>query len=294
MLKRAHRFFYHIITQKMICGMRLIEQIKLLVFMITNKSTRMEISMAKVIAIVNSKGGVGKTTTTVSLASCISSKGKKVLAIDADQQGNLTSGFGINKNREYTLYEIMTEKCLIKDAVVSDAISGVDVIPSNVNLAAVQTDLAYLNDSQGVLSTKLDEIKEFYDYVFIDCGPSLETMTLNVFMAADSLIIPVQCEYYALEGLVQLLRIVKCIKNNWGKAVEIEGVLMTMASGRSKMNSEVIREVRGNVHCRIFDTVIPRNVRLAEASSFGLPINFYDPRSAGARAYMELVEEIIS
>ncbi|MCR5311784.1 MAG: AAA family ATPase [Lachnospiraceae bacterium] len=250
--------------------------------------------MSRVIAIANQKGGVGKTTTSINLSAALAEKGKKVLVIDADPQGNTTSGFGIEKNElENTIYELLLGECSVGDCIIKDAASGVSVLPSNVNLAAVEVELIDADKREFILKKEIDWIRDDYDFIIIDCPPSLSMLTVNAMTTADSVLVPIQCEYYALEGLSQLIYTVNLVKERLNPALKIEGVVFTMYDARTNLSTQVVDNVKSVLNQKIFDTVIPRNVRLAEAPSFGMPINKYDPKSAGAESYLALADEVI-
>lgn len=250
--------------------------------------------MGRIIAIANQKGGVGKTTTSINLSSCLADLGKKVLLVDIDPQGNATSGVGITKqNLENTVYELFLDECTISECLTKSVVDNLNVLPSNVNLSGAEIDLIGVENREYILKNVLDQIKDLYDYIIIDCPPSLNILTVNAMTAADSVIVPIQCEYYALEGLSQLIHTINLIQDRLNNDLEIDGIVFTMYDSRTNLSSDVVENVKSNVHINIYDTVIPRNVRLAEAPSFGLPIHMYDGKSAGAVAYKNLAKEII-
>ena len=250
--------------------------------------------MGRIIAIANQKGGVGKTTTSINLSASLAVKGKKVLVIDTDPQGNTTSGFGVDKNNlENTIYELILGECSISDCVIKDVIPGVSVVPSNVNLAAAEIELIGVEKKEYILSNEVDYIKDEYDYIIIDCPPSLNMLTINAMTTADSVLVPIQREYYALEGLSQLIHTINLVKERLNPHLEMEGVVFTMYDSRTNLSMQVVENVKKNLNQRVYQTLIPRNIRLAEAPSYGLPINMYDSKSAGAEAYLQLAEEVM-
>ena len=251
--------------------------------------------MGKTIAIANQKGGVGKTTTSINLSACLAELEKKVLVIDLDPQGNTTSGFGVEKNDlDNTVYELMLSECSIKECILNDVIDGVSIIPSNVNLAAAEIELIGVDRKEYILKREVEWIKDSFDYIIIDCPPSLSMLTINAMTTADTVLVPIQCEYYALEGLSQLIHTINLVKERLNPDLDIEGVVFTMYDSRTNLSMQVVENVKSNLSQKVFQTLIPRNIRLAEAPSYGMPINAYDPKSAGAEAYMQLAEEVIN
>lgn len=249
--------------------------------------------MGKVISIANQKGGVGKTTTTVNLGTILARKGKKVLLIDADPQGNATSGLGVEKEVEFSTYDVLVNETEMKDAIQDTMIKNLKICPSNMNLAGAEVELVSMMSREQRLKEKLEEIKDKFDYVLIDCPPSLGLITLNSFTASDSVLIPVQCEYFALEGLGQLLNTINLVKKHLNKTLEIEGAVLTMYDIRTNLSNQVVKEVKRYFGDKVYKTVIPRNIKLSEAPSYGLPITLYDEKSKGARAYEKLAREVL-
>ena len=250
--------------------------------------------MTKIIAITNQKGGVGKTTTSVNLSSCLAYENKKTLLIDCDPQGNSTSGLGIEKDDyELSIYDCFVDSSKTKDAVIKTKYNNLYVIPSSSDLSAAEIELAYEDKREFFLKNAIDMIKENFDYIIIDSPPALGMITINIMTASDSVLIPIQCEYYALEGLSQLITTIKTIKKKLNPQIEIEGVLGTMYDGRTNLSLQVVQEVKKYFGGKVYATVIPRNVRLAEAPSYGMPITQYDPKSKGAEAYMDFAEEFL-
>ena len=250
--------------------------------------------MGRTIAVANQKGGVGKSTTAINLSACLAEQGKKVLTIDMDPQGNTTSGLGVDKNEvEDTLYELLVGQSDVEKTIVKDVVENVDLIPSNVNLSGAEIELVGIDNKEYILKEITDKIKNNYDYIIIDCPPSLNMLTINALTAATSVLVPIQCEYYALEGLSQLIYTIDLVKERLNPKLVINGVVFTMYDVRTNLSMQVIENVRNNLNQTIYDTIIPRGVRLAEAPSHGLPITKYDRRSAGAQAYLALADEVI-
>lgn len=250
--------------------------------------------MGRIIAIANQKGGVGKTTTTINLSSCLAEVGKKVLTIDMDPQGNTTSGLGVDKNEcENTVYELILGECNINDALIHTDIEHLDLIASNVNLAGAEIELININDKEYVLKNEIDYIKDDYDFIIIDCPPSLNMLTVNAMTTADTILVPIQCEYYALEGLSQLMYTINLVQQRLNPHLKMEGVVFTMYDARTNLSLQVVENVKNNLDTNIYKTIIPRNVRLAEAPSHGMPINLYDSKSSGAESYRLLAQEVI-
>ena len=251
--------------------------------------------MGKIVAIANQKGGVGKTTTAINLSAALAEEGKRILVVDIDPQGNCTSGFGIDKNsRENTIYELLLDDCTINECIIRKVMEGIDLIPSNVNLAASEIELIGIHRKEFILRDALDYIRDDYDYIVMDCPPSLNVLTVNAMVAADSVIVPIQCEYYALEGLSQLIHTINLVKARLNRKLDIEGIVFTMFDARTNLSAQVVENVKENVEQHVYETVIPRNIRLAEAPSYGEPITVYDRKSSGAEAYRALAGEVIS
>lgn len=249
--------------------------------------------MGKIISIVNQKGGVGKTTTAVNLASAVGVAGKKVLLIDLDPQGNTTSAYGIAKNTKNTSYSLLMGEISASEAVVKTAFKNVDVIPTTMDLAGAEIELISISSRENALKNALSSIRDNYDFIFIDCPPSLSIITINALTASDSFLVPIQCEYFALEGLSQLMASVRQVKLRYNSLIELEGVLLTMYDGRLNLTRQVVLEIKKFFGNKLYSTVIPRAVRLSEAPSFGKPIQYYDKHSKGAIAYNDLAKEFI-
>lgn len=250
--------------------------------------------MGRIIAIANQKGGVGKTTTATNLSACLAEKGKRVLAIDMDPQGNMSSALGIDKNNtENTIYELILEECSLEECRVEEVIENLSIIPSNVNLAGAEIELIGLDNKEFILRKYVEEVRGQYDFVIIDCPPSLNTLTVNAMTTADTVLVPIQCEYFALEGLSQLIHTINLVRDRLNPNLEIEGVVFTMFDARTNLSLQVVENVKENLNQAVYKSIIPRNVRLAEAPSHGKPITLYDSKSAGAEAYRDLAEEVI-
>ena len=250
--------------------------------------------MGKIIAVANQKGGVGKTTTSINLSAAMASKGKRILVIDIDPQGNCTSGLGVDKNEvENTVYEVLLDDCTVKESILKTNYENLDLIPSNINLAAAEIELIGISRKEYILRDALDYVREDYDYIIMDCPPSLNVLTVNAMTAADTVIVPIQCEYYALEGLSQLIHMINLVRERLNRKLDIEGIVFTMYDARTNLSPQVVENVKEHVEQRIYDTIIPRNVTLAEAPSYGEPVTVYDRKSAGAQAYLKLADEIL-
>lgn len=249
--------------------------------------------MGKVVSIANQKGGVGKTTTAINMAAILAKKNKKVLLIDADPQGNATSGLGLEKTSEFSTYDVLINDVEIANTIQKVNIKHLDVCPTNMSLAGAEVELVNAEKREFRLKEKIDTAKESYDYIFIDCPPSLGLVTLNALTASDSVLIPVQCEYFALEGVGELLKTIDLVRRYYNRSLTIEGAILTMYDSRTKLSNQVVKEVNKYFENKVFNAVIPRNVRLSEAPSYGMPIVMYDPRSKGARSYEKLAKEFL-
>lgn len=250
--------------------------------------------MGRIIAVANQKGGVGKTTTATNLSACLAEKGKKVLAIDIDPQGNMSSGLGIDKNEvENTVYELILEESSLEDCIIENVLENVSLLSSNVNLAGAEIELIGIEDKEFILKKQIEKVRDNYDFIIIDCPPSLNTLTVNSMTTADTVLVPIQCEYFALEGLSQLIHTINLVRERLNPTLEIEGVVFTMYDARTNLSLQVVENVKENLNQTVYKSIIPRNVRLAEAPSHGKPITLYDTKSAGAEAYRDLAEEVI-
>lgn len=250
--------------------------------------------MNRVIAIANQKGGVGKTTTAINLSACLADLGKKVLALDLDPQGNMTSGLGVDKDEiERSVYDLIIGNAGIEECICKNVLDNLDVLPSNIDLSAAEIEMIGVENKEFILKNEMEKIKDDYDFVIIDCPPALGMLTINAMTTADSVLVPIQCEYYALEGLTQLIHTIELVQERLNSSLQIEGVVFTMYDARTNLSLQVVENVKDNLNQNIYKTIIPRNIRLAEAPSYGMPINMYDPKSAGAESYMQLADEVI-
>jgi len=250
--------------------------------------------MGRIIAIANQKGGVGKTTTAINLSACLAEKDKKVLVIDVDPQGNTSSGLGVDKNNiRNTVYEMMLGEAEFEDCLIENIYPNLSILPSNINLAGAEIELIGIENQQYILRNHIDKVRHQYDFIIIDCPPSLNILTVNAMTTADTVLVPIQCEYYALEGLSQLIHTIELVKQRLNSALEIEGVVFTMYDARTNLSLQVVENVKATLKNNIYKTIIPRNVRLAESPSHGMPINFYDPKCTGAEGYRDLAQEVI-
>ena len=250
--------------------------------------------MGRTIAIANQKGGVGKTTTAINLSACLAEKGKKVLAVDMDPQGNMTSGLGVDKDSvENTIYNLIIGEAKMEEVLIKDVLENLDIIPTNIDLSGAKIELLDVEEKEYIVRNEIDKIKDNYDFIIIDCPPSLSMLTINAMTTADSVLVPIQCEYYALEGLSQLIHTVELVRDRLNPKLTIEGVVFTMYDARTNLSLQVVENVKDNLEQTIYKTIIPRNIRLAEAPSYGIPINKYDPKSAGAESYLRLADEVI-
>lgn len=250
--------------------------------------------MGRIIAIANQKGGVGKTTTAINLSACLAEAGKKVLTIDLDPQGNTTSGLGVNKaEQEHTTYELLIGEDPVEACLLKEVLPNLDMLPSNINLSGAEIEMIGIEQKEFILKKEIDKIRDQYDFVIIDCPPSLNMLTVNAMTTADTVLVPIQCEYYALEGLSQLIHTINLVKQRLNPVLELEGVVFTMYDARTNLSLQVVENVKSSLKNTVYKTIIPRNVRLAEAPSHGMPITLYDTRSAGAESYRLLAEEVI-
>ena len=251
--------------------------------------------MGRVIAIANQKGGVGKTTTAINLSACLAEKGQKVLAVDMDPQGNMTSGLGLDKESvDKTVYDLIIGNADVDEVLQKDALENLDILPTSIDLSAAEIELIGVEEKEYIVRDAIKDISDNYDYIIIDCPPSLSMLTINAMTTADTVLVPIQCEYYALEGLSQLIHTVELVKERLNPQLEIEGVVFTMYDARTNLSLQVVENVKDNLQQTIYKTIIPRNIRLAEAPSYGMPISQYDSRSAGSESYMKLADEVMN
>lgn len=251
--------------------------------------------MGRIIAIANQKGGVGKTTTAINLSACLAEKGKKVLSIDMDPQGNMTSGLGVSKDEvEKTVYDLIIGEAEIEDIICREVSENLDILTTNIDLSAAEIELIGIDDKEYIIKKEVEKIRDNYDFIIIDCPPSLSMLTINAMTTADSVLVPIQCEYYALEGLSQLIHTIELVQERLNPVLSIEGVVFTMYDARTNLSLQVVENVKDNLNQNIYKTIIPRNIRLAEAPSYGMPINQYDSKSAGAESYRLLADEVIN
>lgn len=250
--------------------------------------------MGRIIAIANQKGGVGKTTTAINLSACLAEKGQKVLAVDIDPQGNMTSGLGLEKEAvDKTIYDLMIGEATIEDVIYKEVIENLDILPTDINLSGAEIELIGTDNKEFIIRNEVHKVKEEYDFIIIDCPPSLSVLTINAMTTADTVLVPIQCEYYALEGLSQLIHTIELVQERLNENLKMEGVVFTMYDARTNLSLQVVENVKDNLEQTIYKTIIPRNIRLAEAPSYGMPINLYDPKSSGAESYMLLADEVI-
>ena len=251
--------------------------------------------LGRVIAVANQKGGVGKTTTNINLSACLAQSGKKVLAVDMDPQGNCTSGLGLDKNNlQCTVYDLLLGQCYTEDAIFDTCVENLYIIPSNIELSGAEVELISRDHREYILKSILDDSKYLYDYVIIDCPPSLNILTINSLTAADTVLVPIQCEYYALEGLTQLTRTIELVQRRLNPYLKMEGIVFTMFDARTNLSMQVVDEVKRHMGLKVYRTIIPRNVRLSEAPSHGVPITLYDEKSKGAESYLSLAQEVMA
>jgi chromosome partitioning protein len=250
--------------------------------------------MGRIIAIANQKGGVGKTTTAINLSAALAKLNHKVLALDMDPQGNMTSGLSVDKNEvKYSIYDLIIGNATIEECICRDVYENLDILPSNINLSAAEIELIGIENKEFIIKKEIDRVKDSYDFIIIDCPPALSMLTINAMTTANSILVPIQCEYYALEGLSQLMHTIQLVQERLNPELMIEGVVFTMYDARTNLSLQVVETVKDNLKQNIYKTIIPRNIRLAEAPSHGMPIHLYDPKSAGAESYMLLAEEVI-